>query len=110
MALHHSFAGKRVLITGGAQGIGRQLVQRFHDDGAIVFTIDKNPETVKELKDNLPSVTAEVVDLSDWDATRKAVESFGIIDHLINNAGIIVAEKFLDVTPDAAKKLVYDFK
>jgi len=101
MALQHSFSGKRILITGGGQGIGRQLVQRFYDDGATVFTIDKNPETIKELKKALPNVTAEIADLSDWDGTRKVVESFGVIDHLVNNAGIFISQPFLDVSKDA---------
>ncbi|ODM87104.1 Cis-2,3-dihydrobiphenyl-2,3-diol dehydrogenase [Orchesella cincta] len=50
MSLNYSFAGKRVLITGGAQGIGRQLVQRFHDDGALVFTMDKNADMIEQLR------------------------------------------------------------
>lgn len=102
MSLNYSFAGKRVLITGGGQGIGRQLVQRFEDDGAKVFTIDKNPETIKKVKEELPNVTAEVVDLTDWEATRTVIESFGVIDHLVNNAGVIQVQKFMDITKDAA--------
>lgn len=102
MSLHYSFSGKKVLVTGGGQGVGRQLVQRFHDDGATVFTIDKNPETIQKLKKDLPSVTAEVVDIGDWDKTRKVVESFGVIDHLVNNAAFGILESFLDITQEAA--------
>ncbi|CAL8129024.1 unnamed protein product [Orchesella dallaii] len=102
MALNYSFAGKRILITGGAQGIGRQLVQRFHDDGAIVLTIDKNSETVEQLRNDLPSVTALLIDLTDWDSTRKAIESFGVLDHVVNNAGVIIPQSFMDVTKEMA--------
>lgn len=102
MSLNYSFTGKRVLITGGGQGIGRQLVQRFHDDGAKVFTIDKNPETIKKVKEELPNVTAEVVDLTDWEATKKVIESFGVIDHLVNNAGVCQLQTFFDITKEAA--------
>ncbi|ODM91589.1 L-xylulose reductase [Orchesella cincta] len=80
MSLNYSFSGKRILITGGAQGIGRQLVQRFHDDGAIVFTID----------------------LADWDGTRKTIESFGALDHVVNNAGVVIPQAFMDVTKEMA--------
>jgi len=100
MALNHSFSGKRILITGGGQGIGRTLVQRFHDDGAIVFTVDKNPESIQKLKQELPNVTAQVVDVADWDATRKVVESFGVLDHLVNNAGVLMTEPFLDISKE----------
>jgi NAD(P)-dependent dehydrogenase (short-subunit alcohol dehydrogenase family) len=104
MALHHSFSGKKVLITGGGKGIGRQLVQRFHDDGASVFTIDKDPECIQKLKQELPSVTAEVADITDWDGTRKVVASFGVLDHLVNSAGIIIIEKFMDISKDNMEK------
>lgn len=82
--------------------MGRQLVQRFYDDGAAVYTVDKNPETIQKLCNELPGVTAEVVDLSDWEATRKVVESFGVIDHLVNSAGIAVFQDFMKITKEAA--------
>lgn len=41
------------------------------------------------------------MDLGDWAATRKAIESFGPIDLLVNNAGINVLQSFLDVTEGA---------
>jgi len=101
MALNYSFYGKSILITGGASGIGKQLVQRFHDDGAKVFTIDKNSEAIQELNRALPNVTAQVVDLNDWDETRKVVESFGVLDHLVNNAGIVIMEPFLEISKES---------
>ncbi|ODM93429.1 L-xylulose reductase [Orchesella cincta] len=93
---------KRILITGGAQGIGRQLVQRFHDDGAIVFTIDKDKATIEQLKKDLPNVTAVQMDLADWDGTRKTIESFGALDHVVNNAGVVIPQAFMDVTKEMA--------
>lgn len=84
------------------KGIGRQLVQRFYDGGAIVCTLDKNPATVENLRKQLPNVKAEVVDLSDWDATRKVVESFGAIEYAINSAGVIITEEFLNIKKETA--------
>lgn len=104
MSITCSFAGKKVLITGGANGIGRALVQRFHDGGALVFTIDKNPEAVLKLKKALPSVTAVVVDICNWEETKKTVQEFGVIDHLVNNAGNVFPEKFLDVKESSLTK------
>lgn len=103
MSLSYSFAGRKVLITGGGQGVGRQLVQRFHDGGATVFTLDRNPQAVQQLKVDLPSVTAEVVDLSDWDETKRIILGFGEIDHLVNNAGVLIQQDFMDITKDTVK-------
>ncbi|KAJ6648391.1 L-xylulose reductase [Pseudolycoriella hygida] len=102
MSLTISFIGKNILITGGGQGIGRQLVQRFYDGGATVFTLDKNPETIERLRNELPNIRAAIVDLSDWDATRKVVESFGGIDYLINSAGVIITEDLLSIKKESA--------
>ncbi|ODM86544.1 Carbonyl reductase [NADPH] 2 [Orchesella cincta] len=67
MALQYSFAGKRVLVTGAGQGVGKKLVGRFHSDGAVVLALDKNSETIHQLRSQLPNVVAEVVDITDWD-------------------------------------------
>lgn len=83
-------------------GIGRQLVQRFYEGGAQVYTLDKNHKTVEQLRKELPNINAFVVDLSDWEATRKVVQSFGAIDHLINSAGVIITEELLSITKDSA--------
>lgn len=65
-------------------------------------TIDKNLSTVEQLRNELPRVRAEIVDLSDWGATKKAVESFGAIDYVINSAGVIITEELLNITKEAA--------
>lgn len=102
MSLNYSFANKSVLITGGASGIGKQLVRRFSDAGAIVYTIDKNGEAVEKLKMELSGVRAEVVDLADWPATKAVIESFGKIDQLVNNAAAVQVENFMDITEQSA--------
>ena len=45
-----------------------------------------------------PSITTVEIDLSNWDATRKAVEDNLPIDLLVNNAGITILEPFVDVS------------
>ncbi len=77
-------------------------MQRFYDGGATVCTLDKNAAMVEQLKKELPNIRAEIVDLSDWDATKKAIESFGPIDHAINSAGVIITEELLSITKEAA--------
>ncbi|CAL8128805.1 unnamed protein product [Orchesella dallaii] len=102
MSLSYSFKGKRVLVTGGGQGIGRQLVQRFHDDGAVVLTLDKNAEAIEQLQKELPKVSAVTVDLTDWEATKKVIESFGGVDHVVNNAVVLIMQPLMEVTKETA--------
>jgi L-xylulose reductase len=101
-----TFAGKRVLVTGGANGLGRALVQKLYEDKAIVYTVDRDEAGLESLKSEFPNVITAVADLCDWKATRNAVESFGPVDHLVNNAGILINQEFLDLTEDAIDKQV----
>ncbi len=95
------FKNKRVLITGGASGIGRIMGKLALEKGAELIIWDINPqsieETVTELQ-HLGKVTAYVVDISDIDqiktiATKVKLEC-GTVDILINNAGIVVGKYF----------------
>jgi len=97
MALNYSFAGKRVLVTGGANGLGRSLVEKFHADNAIVFTIDYDEGALNQLKVECPKVTTAVVDMMDWEATRNVVTSLGRMDHLVNNAGVLIPNEFFNL-------------
>lgn len=77
-------------------------MKRFYSGGATVCTVDKNPATVEQLRIEFPNIKAEIVDLSDWEATRKVVESFGVIDHVINSAGVIITEELLSIKKESA--------
>jgi 3-oxoacyl-[acyl-carrier protein] reductase len=82
-------------VTGGAQGIGRAIVERFLDSGAAVAIWDRDAALAQKTADALKGrgrVTVQPVDVTDYadverarDATLKA---FGRIDILVNNAGI----------------------
>ncbi|ODM94298.1 L-xylulose reductase [Orchesella cincta] len=93
---------KRVLITGAGQGVGKRLVQRFNEGGAIILALDKNAETIELLTKEFPNVVARVVDITDWDATKKAIESFGNVDHVVNNAAVVMPQKLMEVTRETA--------
>jgi NAD(P)-dependent dehydrogenase (short-subunit alcohol dehydrogenase family) len=84
------FTGKVVIVTGGARGIGRGITERFLAAGADVVICGRNEP------DDLPAaggrtagfVTADVRDPDDVDkVVTAAVERFGRIDVLVNNAG-----------------------
>lgn len=81
------FAGKKVLLTGAATGIGRATALRLADEGATVFAVDRNAEGLADLP-----MKTRVADVSDEqsvkDAVKEAVEAMGGIDVLVNVAGI----------------------
>ena len=78
-----------VLVTGAAQGIGRAVAERFLNDGFSVVALDRNLEGLKSLKGD---VAVAELDVTGVDSPKKAValavERFGRLDCLVNNAGI----------------------
>jgi cis-2,3-dihydrobiphenyl-2,3-diol dehydrogenase len=85
--------GEVVLITGGAAGLGRALVDRFVAEGAKVAVLDKSAERIKQLEsdhgDNVVGIVGDVRSLQDQkQAADRCVAKFGKIDTLIPNAGI----------------------
>ncbi|MFC1650765.1 3-oxoacyl-[acyl-carrier-protein] reductase [Candidatus Latescibacterota bacterium] len=88
--------GKVALVTGGAQGIGKIICERFASQGADIAVCDMNKELSDTVAESLSvhSVKAEsfLMNVSDEDsvaeAIKKVLEDFGRIDILVNNAGI----------------------
>ena len=86
-------SGRIAVVTGGAQGFGRAITERFVASGAKVAIWDHDlafaERTAKEIG---PNVTAFKVDVSDLDAVQQTTDAtlkaFGKIDILVNNAGI----------------------
>jgi NAD(P)-dependent dehydrogenase (short-subunit alcohol dehydrogenase family) len=86
-------SGKVAIVTGGAGGIGRATVERFVAEGARVVIADVDEGRGEELASELGDVTVfRRVDVSDADdvqaAVDLAVEQFGGLDVMFNNAGI----------------------
>jgi meso-butanediol dehydrogenase/(S,S)-butanediol dehydrogenase/diacetyl reductase len=88
------FNEKTVLVTGAASGIGLAAARRFLDEGARVVMLDIDGDTLKKAASGLPQdrVLVQVGDTADKDtaaaAVRAAVERFGALHILINNAGM----------------------
>lgn len=79
--------GRVALVTGGAQGIGRAVVELFAAEGAVVYAGD-----VKAGADgkNIHNLTLDVASQKDWDAAvARVLKEQGKIDILVNNAGIV---------------------
>jgi 3-oxoacyl-[acyl-carrier protein] reductase len=86
-------AGRFAVVTGGAQGFGKAIVERFVQSGAKVAIWDRDialaEKTAKALGDNVMAITCDVGDPTSVAAAReRTLERFGRIDILINNAGI----------------------
>jgi len=86
-------AGRFAVVTGGAQGIGRAIVERFLDSGAAVAIWDRDralaEKTATELKGKLAAIACDVTDLKDVERARDdTLKAFGRVDILVNNAGI----------------------
>src|SRR6266852_4124180 len=84
---------KVALVTGGASGLGRAIVERFLDEGARVAILDRSRERGEEmaarLGDRIATIVGDVTSLSDNQrAVAETVKRFGGLDCLVGNAGI----------------------
>ncbi|HEX2153320.1 MAG TPA: SDR family oxidoreductase [Acidimicrobiia bacterium] len=97
--------GMRTVVTGGAAGIGRAVVERFVADGARVASFDVKPQGLA------PPVLSYECDVSDRQAVDEAVEEaaqdLGGIDVVVNNAGIGAAGD-VAANPDEEWLRLYD--
>ena len=102
---------KRVLITGGASGIGAATAARFLEEGARVCVLDRDAQGCDHIRRELPglaeAIIADVTDLMQVEAAfAEAVRLMDGVDVLINNAGISIRHKFLDITPEEWEKVL----
>jgi NAD(P)-dependent dehydrogenase (short-subunit alcohol dehydrogenase family) len=102
---------KRVLITGGASGIGAATAARFLDEGSIVCVLDRDPKGRQQIQRELPNLAgvlaADVSNLAEvQSAVGEAVRIMGDLDVLINNAGISIRHGFLEITPAEWDKVI----
>src|SRR6266705_2039176 len=102
---------KRVLITGGASGIGAATAARFLEEGSSVVVIDCDSRGRKQIEELLPNLAgtldADVSNLKQVEAAfAEAVVTMGGVDVLINNAGISIRHNFLDITPAEWDKII----
>src|SRR5579864_4342838 len=103
--------GKRVLITGGASGIGAATAARFLEEGSVVCVLDCDPKGREQIREKLSDlagiVDADVSNLKQvQSAFDDAIRIMGGIDVLINNAGISIRHDFLKITPEEWAKVI----
>ena len=107
-ASYPSLRNRRVLVTGGASGIGASIVEHFVAQGAHVGVLDIDPDAIDRLRTACPhgaSLEAEIVDVRDIEALRRGIVALatrlgGDFTVLVNNAARDDRHALQEVTPD----------
>jgi NAD(P)-dependent dehydrogenase (short-subunit alcohol dehydrogenase family) len=105
-------SGRAAVVTGGAQGFGRAISERFVDSGARVAIWDLDQvfaqRTANELGSGTKSYGLDVSDLPSVEKARDAtIKDFGKIDILVNNAGVAGANATVwDTTVDEWRRVM----
>lgn len=106
---------KVVIVTGGTRGIGKAVVFEFIQNGAkVVFTYLKNDEAAGVIMDEIKELRGEAAaikaDVRDYKEARRVVEEainkFGTVDILINNAGITKDKALMMMDPSEWQEVI----
>lgn len=89
--------GKSIVVTGASSGMGKSIVERFVKEGAKVVAVARRKERLEELAESLRGEAGEVL-VFQGDVSKRedneamidyAIDSFGRLDVLVNNAGVM---------------------
>jgi len=104
------FDGKAVIVTGGSSGIGQAVALGFAKLGAKVIITGRRIAPLKEAASLHPNMLGFVADVGDPEDTErtvaKAVDSWGRLDVLVNNAGAGAILSLPDATADRIAKIL----
>lgn len=106
--------GKKALVTGAGQGIGKAIALELSKRGADVACVDLNGETAKATAAEVEAcgrkAAAFRADVADYrevvEVVEAAVGRFGCIDILLNNAGWDIVQPFMETTPEFWDKVI----
>jgi len=107
-------SGQTAIVTGSSGGIGRAVAERFAEEGANVVTNSRSREraeaTAEAIREAGGTAVAVESDVTDYDAmdalVEAAVEEFGSLDVMVNNAGVTSIGAAEDIDPDDWKRVV----
>ncbi|MEU0340289.1 SDR family oxidoreductase [Streptomyces bobili] len=109
------FGGQLVLVTGAGSGIGRATAFAFAEAGARVIAVDRDTESASRTAElarvvGAANAWAETADVSDEQAMEKlaakVLAEHGVVDVLVNNAGIGMSGPFLETTAEDWRKVL----
>ncbi|MEP0941272.1 MAG: SDR family oxidoreductase [Rhizobiaceae bacterium] len=107
------FSGKTAIVTGAAQGIGYAVAHRLLSEGAQVVIADIDDEKGEQAADELSKLgdityfSADVGERLDvHNLIAETADTYGDVDILINNAGIVVGGDFLDISEEDFDKVM----
>jgi 3-oxoacyl-[acyl-carrier protein] reductase len=90
-----------ILITGGASGLGKAMATHLAGRAANVIVVDRNAEMLSQLQEEYPSVKCYTADLTNYEEVEALVSdifnTFGKLNVLVNNAGIIHSEPLVNI-------------
>ncbi|WHO82655.1 SDR family NAD(P)-dependent oxidoreductase [Rhizobium leguminosarum] len=102
-------AGRRIVITGAASGIGRVTARLFMEEGAKVILLDRNADALQTAFEGLDTVVAGVDITRDNEVVKviaQAAETVGGIDGVINAAGIMFTGPTADLSPQSWRQVI----
>jgi len=102
-------AGRRILITGAASGMGRAIAELFVSEGARVALLDLNEEGVTALANSLGALACRCDISSAADVSRcvnEAIEYLGGLDGIVNAAGVYLAKMFQNIDADSWNRVI----
>ncbi len=95
---------KKAIVTGGAKGIGRCVVEKLAAEQAIVGVLDVDQSALNDVEKAIPSIYGMPCDVTRPDQVDEAVNNFyakyGGLDILVNNAGVIHNALLLNMSKD----------
>ncbi|MCL5784560.1 MAG: SDR family oxidoreductase [Patescibacteria group bacterium] len=110
----NAFKGKIALVTGGGQGLGQEICRSLAKEGALVIVADVNKQkaekAAKWIKYQRGKAQAIELDVSDELSVKKVFDEldkqFGVLDILINNAGIDFTKSLDEILTDEWQKVL----
>ncbi len=100
------FSGRRILVTGAANGFGAAMAELFHAAGARLVLADIEAAPLSQVAARCAGAETHVYDQADPDSVARLVEAAGVIDTLINNAGVLVAKPLLQTRLEELRRIV----
>jgi NAD(P)-dependent dehydrogenase (short-subunit alcohol dehydrogenase family) len=105
LAQDFDFTGRRILVTGAANGFGAAMASLFHAAGAQLVLADIEEQTLAGVASRC-AAEAHVFDQADPASVERLAKAAGPLDILINNAGVLVAKPLLETSFEEVRRTI----